>query len=415
MAPDESGSGGGDEDFAALLAEYDEKDRKRGRGPAIGDMVKGRIVSIGAESVFVDLGGKAEGVLEREQLADKDGNLTVKVGDTVEARVVDLGGKTGSITLRKVMAKGAEAKAELVQAFEHRIPVEGLITGVIKGGVEVQVAGVRAFCPAGQLDIRIVEDPAVFVGERYEFRISKLETGRGGQPNLVLSRRAILAEAAEARAIELRKTLEVGSVVKGTVTTIKDYGAFVDIGGIEGMLHVSELGFQRVRHPSEVLSVGRTVEVQVTKMERTDDPKRPERISLSLKALEKDPWSDLAERFPAGARVKGVVTRMQPFGAFVEVAPGIEGLVHVSQLIADKHINHPREVVELGKQVDVTVLGIDLERRRLSLSMSAGGEDDATANAEDRAATRDAVSRASGEKGLGTLADLFKKRSDPKR
>jgi small subunit ribosomal protein S1 len=408
MAPTESG-GGGEEDFAALLAEYDEKDKKRGRGPAIGDMVKGRVVSIGAESVFVDLGGKAEGVLEREQLADKDGTLTVKVGDTVEARVVDLGGKTGSITLRKVMAKGAEAKAELVQAFEHRIPVEGLITGVIKGGVEVQVAGVRAFCPAGQLDNRFVEDPAVFVGERYEFRITKLETGRGGQPNLVLSRRVLLQEAAEERATELRKTLEVGSIVKGTVVTIKDYGAFVDIGGIEGMLHVSELGFQRVRHPSEVLSVGSTVEVQVTKMEKTDDPKRPERISLSLKALERDPWSDLAERFPTGARIKGVVTRMQPFGAFVEVAPGIEGLVHVSQLVTDKHINHPREVVELGKQVDVTVLGVDLERRRLSLSMSAGGEDDATANAEDRAATRDAVSRASGEKGLGTLADLFSK------
>jgi small subunit ribosomal protein S1 len=405
----------GDEDFAALLAEYDEKDKKRGRGPTIGDMVKGRVISIGAESVFIDLGGKAEGVLERDQVADKEGNLTVKVGDTVEARVVDLGGKTGSITLRKVMAKGAEAKAELVQAFEHRIPVEGLVTGVVKGGVEVQVAGVRAFCPAGQLDIRFVEDPAVFVGHKLEFRISKLEAGRGGQPNLVLTRRAILAEAAEVRAAELRKTLEVGSVVKGTVTTVKDYGAFVDIGGIEGMLHVSELGFQRVKHPSEVLSVGQTVEVQVTKMERTDDPRRPERISLSLKALERDPWSDLVERFPAGARVRGKVTRMQPFGAFVEVAPGIEGLVHVSQLVAEKHINHPREVVELGKEVEVTVLGVDTERRRLSLSMSALGEDDATAAAEDRAEAKAAVSRASGDKGLGTFGDLLKKRLDPKR
>ena len=397
-----------DEDFAALLAEYDEKQPKgkggkAARGPAIGDMVKARIVSVGAEAVFVDLGGKAEGMIEIDQVVDKDGKVTVKVGDTIEARVVDTGAKTGFVVLRRTMAKGAEAKSELVQAFEHRIPVEGLVTAAIKGGVEVQVAGVRAFCPAGQIDNRFVEDPAVFVGQRLQFRITKLEPGRGGQVNLVLSRRAILAEEAEARATELRKTLEVGTVVRGTVTTVKDYGAFVDIGGLEGMLHVSELGFQRVGHPSEVLRVGQPVEVLVTKIEKTTDPKRPEKISLSLKALEADPWGEIADRFPAGSRAKGKVVRLQPFGVFVEVAPGVEGLVHISQLSADKRVNHPRDVVELNQEVEVTILGVDLDRRRISLSMTADPEADAAA-AEDLAAVKKSANRS-----LGTFADLLNK------
>lgn len=398
-----------DEDFAALLAEYDEKQPKgkggkAARGPAIGDMVKATIVSVGAEAVFVDLGGKAEGMIEIDQVVDKDGKVTVKVGDTIEARVVDTGAKTGFVVLRRTMAKGAEAKSELVQAFEHRIPVEGLVTAAIKGGVEVQVAGVRAFCPAGQIDNRFVEDPAVFVGQRLQFRITKLEPGRGGQVNLVLSRRAILAEEAEARATELRKTLEVGTVVRGTVTTVKDYGAFVDIGGIEGMLHVSELGFQRVGHPSEVLRVGQPVEVLVTKIEKTTDPKRPEKISLSLKALEADPWGEIADRFPAGSRAKGKVVRLQPFGVFVEVAPGVEGLVHISQLSADKRVNHPRDVVELNQEVEVTILGVDLDRRRISLSMTADPEADAAA-AEDLAAVKKSANRS-----LGTFADLLRKK-----
>src|SRR5690349_8890287 len=397
-----------DEDFAALLAEYDEKQPKgkggkAARGPAIGDMVKARIVSVGAEAVFVDLGGKAEGMIEIDQVVDKDGKVTVKVGDTIEARVVDTGAKTGFGVLRRTMAKGAEAKSELVQAFEHRVPVEGLVTAAIKGGVEVQVAGVRAFCPAGQIDNRFVEDPAVFVGQRLQFRITKLEPGRGGQVNLVLSRRAMLAEEAAARATELRKTLEVGTVVRGTVTTVKDYGAFVDIGGLEGMLHVSELGFQRVGHPSEVLRVGQPVEVLVTKIEKTTDPKRPEKISLSLKALEADPWGEIADRFPAGSRAKGKVVRLQPFGVFVEVAPGVEGLVHISQLSADKRVNHPRDVVELNQEVEVTILGVDLDRRRISLSMTADPEADAAA-AEDLAAVKKSANRS-----LGTFADLLNK------
>jgi small subunit ribosomal protein S1 len=401
----------GDEDFASLLAEYDEKQAHGGRGPSVGDTVKGRVISIGAESVFVDLGGKAEGVLEREELTDRDGKLTVAVGDTVEARVVDLGARTGSIILRKVMgsARGVEAREELLQAFEHRIPVEGLVTGVVKGGVEVQIAGTRGFCPAGQLDIRFVEDPAIFVGQRLTFRISRLEPGRGAQLNLVLSRRALLAEEAEVRAAELRQRLEVGAVLPGVVTTIKDYGAFVDLGGIEGMLHVSELGFQRVGHPSEVLSVGQPVQVQVTKLEKTGDPRRPEKISLSLKALEKDPWTEVADRYTEGSRLRGRVVRLQPFGAFVEIEPGIEGLVHISQMAADRRINNPREVVEVGQEVEVTVVGVEASRRRISLSLTAPSAADAAAEAADFAAVK-----ASAQRGLGTLGDILKRRLPPK-
>ncbi|HWM88471.1 MAG TPA: 30S ribosomal protein S1 [Kofleriaceae bacterium] len=396
----------GDEDFASLLAEFDQKQTSTGRGPAIGDTVKGRIISIGAEAVFVDLGGKAEGMLEREELTDREGKLTVAVGDTVEARVVDLGERTGCILLRKVMgmARGVEAKEELLQAYEHRIPIEGLVTGVVKGGVEAQVSGVRAFCPVGQLDLRFVEDPAIFVGQRLTFRITRLEPGRGAQLNLVLSRKALLAEEAEERAAELRQHLEVGAVLPGTVTTIKDYGAFVDLGGIEGMLHVSELGFQRVGHPSDVLSVGQSVQVQVTKMEKTGDPKRPEKISLSLKALEKDPWTEVAARYSEGARLRGRVVRLQPFGAFVELEPGVEGLVHISQLAAERRVNNPREVVEVGQEVEVTVVGVEASRRRISLSMTAQSAADAAAEAADFAAVK-----ASADRGLGTLGDILKK------
>lgn len=405
----------GDEDFASLLAEFEGKQTsekaRAARGPQVGDTVKGRVISIGAESVFVELGGKAEAMLEREELTDKSGNLTVKVGDTVEARVIDLGGRSGCILLRKVMGtvRGAEAKTELVQAHEHQIPVEGLVTGVVKGGVEVQVAGVRGFCPVGQLEMRFVEDPAVFVGQRLTFRITRLEPGRGAQLNLVLSRRALLAEEAEARAAELRQRLEVGAILPGKVTTIKDYGAFVDLGGLEGMLHVSELGFQRVGHPSEVLSVGQPVQVQVTKIEKTGDPKRPEKISLSLKALEKDPWSEVAGRYSEGARVRGRVVRLQPFGAFVELEPGVEGLVHISQLAADRRVNNPREVVEVGQEVEVTIVGVDSPRRRISLSLTAQSAAEAAAEAADFAAVK-----AGAERGLGTLGDLLKKRLPPK-
>lgn len=387
------------EDFAALLAEFErEQDAPAGRrGPKVGDLVRGTVVSIGSEAVFVDLGAKSEGQLDREQVVDEDGNLLVEIGDQIEARVVEAGGRSGTIILRRSIGKGPEAKAELQQAHELGLAVEGLVTGVNKGGVEVQVAGVRGFCPMSQLDNRFVEDAEAFVGRKLSFRITRYETeGRG---NLVLSRRELLEAEAAVQAEQTRAQLEPGAVMRGTVTTVKPYGAFVDIGGIEGLLHVSELGYTRVADPSEILAVGQQIEVAVISVERTGDPKNPEKVSLSLKRLEKDPWDDLAQRYPEGSRVRGTVVRTQPFGAFVELEPGIEGLVHISELGAGRRINHPREVVSSGQEVEVTVLGVDLERRRVSLSMSA----------EHAESDVDVGQYApSSGKSLGTLGELLK-------
>jgi small subunit ribosomal protein S1 len=300
--------------------------------------------------------------------------------------------------------RGPEAAAEVAAAFEHGIPVEGTVAGVNKGGFDVQVAGMRGFCPVSQIDLRFTEDPNVHVGQRYRFRITRLEPGRGNQMNLVLSRRALLEEEQAERARELKKSLAVGLVVRGTVTQLKEYGAFVDLGGIEGLLHVSELGFQRVRHPSEVLSVGQGVEVAITKIEPTDDPRKGDKISLSLKALERDPWLDVAAGFPVGAKVRGRVVRFQPFGAFVEVAPGIEGLVHISAMVAGKRVNHPSDVLELRQEIEVTVLAVEPDKRRISLGLGSATPDD-QAGADEIAAAR-----AEGKRGLGTFADLLKKR-----
>jgi small subunit ribosomal protein S1 len=382
------------DDFASMLAEFEKETQAqpRRKEPRLGDVVRGRVVTIGHEAVFVDLGAKAEGMFEIAQLRDAEGKLTVGVGDEIEGRVVETAGKAGCIVLHTLGA-GHVAKAELEQAFALGLPVEGLVTGVNKGGVEVTVSSVRGFCPISQLDLRHVEDAAAFVGRRLSFRITRYEPR-----NLVLSRRALLEEEQRRQAAETRARLAPGAVLRGKVSSLKDYGAFIDLGGLEGMVHVSELGFARVAHPRDLLSVGQEVEVAVLRVEKSDDPKRPEKISLSIKSLERDPWDDAADRYPEGARLKGTVARVETFGAFVELAPGVEGLVHVSELGAGRKVNHPREVVKPGQPVEVTVLGVDRERRRISLSMGEpGGEDEAPAPAP-RAPEK-----------LGTLADLLKK------
>ncbi|MBL9017577.1 MAG: S1 RNA-binding domain-containing protein, partial [Myxococcales bacterium] len=316
-----------DEDFAAMLAESEAQGgAKRAKRPKVGDVISGKIISIGKDTVFVDAGGKAEGTLDKSQVSDKDGKLLVKVGDTIEARVA--GDAGGVLDLRVKVGRGPQASAELLQAAELGIPVDGTVTEVVKGGVSVDVAGVRGFCPASQLDARFVEDVGVFVGRKLTFKITRYEPR-----NLVLSRRAIVEEENERRAAETRKKLEVGAVLKGKVVGFKPFGAFVDLGGIEGMLHVSELGHSRVAKPEDVLAMGQEVEVAVLKIEPGE---KGQRIALSLKALATDPWQEAATGFTVGQRVKGTVTRLLAFGAFVEIAPGVEGLVHISELGAGR-------------------------------------------------------------------------------
>lgn len=391
-----------EEDFASLLAEFDSRGGRDGRREAQpGDTVRGRVTRIGQDSVIVEIdGGAAEGMIDLDQLRDSEGALTVKVGDEIEARVVETMGKQGSLVLRKAMARGPEAKAELAQAAQLGLAVEGTITAVNKGGVEVTVAGVRGFCPISQIELRHVEDANAYVGKKFQFRITRYDVDRRGA-NLVVSRRALLEEEARGRAEKIRARLVPGAVLPGVVVAIKDFGAFIDLGGVEGMLHASELGFSRGARPSEVLSIGQRLDVQILKIEKTDDPKRPERISLSLKSLERDPWEDVRTRFPAGTQLSGKVVRVEPFGAFVELTPGVEGLVHASELSGGKPIRHARELCKVGDTLTVTVLALDHERRRISLG---AGERSDVLSQEDL----DAGRKAAGSSGFGTLGDLLR-------
>jgi small subunit ribosomal protein S1 len=386
-----------EEDFAAMLAEFEGvENKKKRKEPRPGDEVKGRIVSIGRDAAFVDFGGKSDGVLDLVELRDGEGKVTVQVGDEIEARVVETEGIKGGVVLRRVTGRGApisgDVRGQLAEAHAHGLPVEGLVTGVNKGGVEVQVAGVRGFCPISQLELRHVENAASYVGQRLVFRVTRYDEA-SGRPDLILSRRMILEEEQSANAEATRSRLTVGAVLPGKVTAIKDYGAFVDIGGIEGMLHVSELGFQRVKHPKDVLTVGQELQVQILKLEG-------ERISLSLKSLEADPWSEVAQKLGEGARVAGTVTRLEQFGAFVEVAPGVEGLLHISELSQKRPLKHAREAAKVGQRLDVVVLTVDANARRLSLGLAEpGDENDAPASQAPAAPQK-----------LGTFADLLKKK-----
>lgn len=379
-----------------------------------GDRVRGKIISLGGETVFLELEGGQEGMLDVVELRDGKGQLQAKVGDVVDAVVAELPRGSRMVVLRRSLGRGAAGRTELAQAFQHAIPVEGTVSGVNKGGVEVTVAGVRAFCPISQLELRHVEDAAAYLGQKLMFRITKFEDDDRRGPNIVVSRRAVLEEEARGKAAETRAKLAVGAVVSGVITALKDYGAFVDLGGIEGMLHVSEIGFQRVTRPADVLSVGQHVSVQILRIEKKDDPKRPgrqlEQIALSLKALETDPWESAAVTFPEGTRTRGTVTRVTDFGAFVELAPGVEGLVHVSELGAHS-ARQARTAVKAGETLDVTVKTVDRERRRLSLSLAPPDE---PLDAEARAVAARAAAP-SREGKLGTLADLFKNVPPPTR
>lgn len=393
-----------EEDFAAMLAASEQVARASGRPRrarfAIGDMVRGKVVSIGQEVTVIELPDGGEGTLETLELRDAQGEMTVAPGETIEARVVAFGEKQGFVTLRRGAGAG-RGKSSLTEAAATGLPVEGLITGVNKGGLDVDVGGVRGFLPISQLELRPVADPATYVGQRLSFRVTRYEEDRRGA-NLVLSRRALLEEESRALAAETRGKVVLGAVLPGVVTALKDFGAFVDVGGIEGLLPASEISFSRGTRPADVLTVGQSISVQVARIEKRDDPKRSLQISFSMKSLERDPWADVAATLRAGSVTQGKVMRVEPFGAFVELAPGVEGLLHISELGAKRPLRHAREAVKPGETLTVTVLAVEEERRRISLALGerSDGIDD-----EGRAA----AVKASGSSGqMGTLGDLFK-------
>jgi len=394
---------GADDDFAALLA-ASEAEQPATRVQT-GDVVRGRVVAIGPATAFVAIGAKAEAIIDLAEFRDPTtGELGINVGDQLTATVTDDGSRSGSIVLKHTLGRGGHLPGELEQAHAHGLAVEGLVTGQNKGGFDVQVLGVRAFCPASQIDLRRA-DPGQYVGQRLRFRVTQI--GAGGR-NVVVSRRQLLEEEAAAQAAAVWERLTVGAVVRGTVTSLRDFGAFVDLGGVEGLVHVTELGYGRPSHPSEVVQVGQEVEAQVVKLERATEGGR-DRISLSLRALAADPWLSAAERFPAGTSVRGVVRRLEPFGAFIELAPGLDGLVHVSRMSLQGRVSHPKNVVKIGDEVEVTIVALEPEKRRISLSMVEGArrarEDaEAASHREERAAIAEKTSEG---KSLGTLADLL--------
>lgn len=402
-----------DNDFEALLKELEKTEQAVAARPKVGARVQGTIIEIGEEHAFVDIGGKAEATIELSNLRDADGGLSKGVGDSIEAAVTGIDPDNGTLVLGSQQGRHAHGVEQLQAAFAAGTPVDGQITGTTKGGLEVQIAGQRAFCPASQADLRFVEDLSTLVGQRASFRITKLEGGR--RLNLVVSRRAVLEEAQAEQAAQTRAKLEPGAVLAGTVVGLQEFGAFVDLGGVEGMIHISELALGRVRHPEEVLSVGQEIEVAVLRVEQTNNPKRPERIALSMRALAKNPWSDAAQRYRPGTRVRGRVERLEPFGAFVEIEPGLTGLIHVSELGAGRRVEHPKDVVQVGHEVDAVIVQVDGERRRIGLSLDT----DRLADAQGAEAAAPAATTISGRRGgaegseqpgVGTLGELLKEK-----
>lgn len=325
-----------------------------------GDNVSGSVVRITKDTIFVELGGKSEGIVDAQEFLDKDGNLTLRKGDRVQLRVASV--KDGIYLSKGMKVQGAEATEMLREAQQNQIPVEGRVSGVTKGGFEVHISGIRAFCPLSQIDIPFCERPEQHLGEKYLFRIMEIkEKGR----NIVVSRRSLLQEERERKLKETLSVLQPGLELEGTVTKLTHFGAFVDIGGIEGMVHVSEISHARINHPSEILKTDQKVKVKVTKMEQ--DKGGRQRIALSIKALEPDAWEN-GLGFQEGEIISGKVSRLTEFGAFIEVAPGVDGLVHVSEISYDR-VSHPSAFLQEGNIIEALVRGIDHEKRKISLSI----------------------------------------------
>jgi small subunit ribosomal protein S1 len=349
-----------EESFAAMLDAYSPGLEAEIN---IGDKIRGKIISIGKDSVFVDTGSKMDGVVDKAELMDKDKQLELEEGDMLELYVVGL--TDDEIRLSKAVS-GIGGLEILKEAYAKAVPVEGTISETCKGGFRVEVLKRRAFCPISQVDINYVEDPSEFVGKTFNFLITTLEE-RG--KNIVISRRVLLEQEQEKSRKAYYETLSVDGELDGQVTRLMPYGIFVKLAdGVEGMVHISELGWSKVDQTEDVVNVGETVRVKVIGIE---PDKRPGmlKIGLSMKRLTADPWDSADQQFHAGDKILGKITRCAKFGAFVEVAPGIEGLVHISEMSYTKRIINPEDVVSAGETVSVLIKEVDMEKRRLSLSI----------------------------------------------
>jgi len=388
-----------DESFAELL---EQSLGRQGGWLAPGQKVTARVLKIGAEFLFIDIGQKGEGTVDLKEFLDLDGNVTVTEGDAIT--VYFLSSSHGEMRFTTRIGAGAAAGAQLEEAWQAGVPVEGLVEKEIKGGYEVKLAGnARAFCPFSQMSLRRGDATEAIVGTRLAFRITDFgERGR----NIVVSRRVLLEEEQQRLREEVQAALSEGMTVDGTVTSLRDFGAFVDIGGLEGLLPVSEIGWSRVKDVRDVLSVGQQVMVVIKAIDRDK-----ERVTLSLKDTLPDPWEQVAQIYPEGSFHTGRVARLAAFGAFVTLSEGVDGLIHISRLGAGKRINHPREVLKEGETVEVKVETFDRENRRLSLSL-AGPARAAAEEETTLAEFRQKADQTAG--GMGTLGDMLQAKSRKK-
>ena len=344
------------DDFAALLDET-----LQGRDLGEGQVVHGRVVGIEKDILIIDVGLKTEGRIPAREFGIGEGAVIPKVGDNVEVYLERVENALGEAVISRDKARREEAWTRLEVVFAEGVPVNGAIVGRVKGGFTVDLGGASAFLPGSQVDIRPVRDVGPLMGKEQPFAILKMDRPRG---NIVVSRRAILEEARAEQRTELVGQLLEGEVREGVVKNITDYGAFVDLGGIDGLLHVTDMSWKRVSHPSQVLAVGDTVKVQIVKINPDT-----QRISLGMKQLQTDPWDGVEAKYPVGAKMTGRITNITDYGAFVELEAGVEGLVHVSEMSWTKKNVHPGKIVSTSQEVDVVVLDVDASKRRISLGL----------------------------------------------
>ncbi len=388
-----------EESFAELF----KKDDRQQQHLKPGQKVAATVTGIGKEYVFLDVGTKGDGSVELKEFLDQEGNPTIRQGDRVD--VYFLGSVRRELQFTTRLAGGGAARQHLQEAFLSGIPVEGTVVKEIKGGFEVKVAGTRAFCPFSQIDLRRAGPAEEYLDQRFLFKISEYDPQRH---NLLVSRRAILEEEREEQKKALAATLTEGAEVQGTITSIRDFGAFADIGGIDGLIPISEIAWGRVENINDLLSVGQQVTLAVLKLDWDQD-----RITLSLRAAQPDPWEQLD--LTKGACLQGSVARLVDFGAFVTLRPGIDGLLHISKLGKGRRLNHPREVLEPGQLVEVCIEEIDCDRKRIALALP-----EQAAEAGDRAEPATDYrqfmgGRTRGGRQLSTLGDLLQARMQEKK
>src|SRR5687767_2493997 len=326
-----------------------------------GQILTGTVVDVNDDVVIVSVGLKSEAVIPAEQFRDENGQVDVTIGQEVEVALDAVEDGSGETRLSREKAKRSRTWTRLEEAFTKGEVVRGVINGRVKGGFTVELDNVRAFLPGSLVDVRPVRDPSYLEGKELEFKVIKLDQRRN---NVVVSRRAVVEQEYSAERSQLLDNLKEGDVVKGTVKNLTDYGAFVDLGGIDGLLHITDMAWKRVKHPSEIVKVGDEIDVRILKFDR-----ERQRVSLGIKQLGADPWQAIGRRYPTGTRLFGKVTNIADYGCFVEIEEGVEGLVHVSEMDWTNKNVHPSKVVHIGEEVEVMVLDIDEDRRRISLGV----------------------------------------------